>query len=171
MPLFRRETRSQLKTLVDDTIMSFQDKALTKAAAVTAALPKARKICENEYDAVVCRALEPLFNRALSRSASVYDRLPSLIDNLPLPYRIAVPPAEMAIDPDTVEDEEDAGIVWIVLHKATIAEARRNVAMRDAHIAGALTERDKVAAVVDMAAALTADEDAVLGDVLGRKAA
>jgi hypothetical protein len=171
MAKFRSLTIARLKSLVETTIAGFQDGNVSNGRIVQAALSDAREICVGDYDTVICAALSPLVRQALAKGAiPAYAAAPTLIPGLKLPYRIAVPPPEMAVDPDEA-GEEAAETTWIVLHKATIAEGRRHVAMRDAHIAGAQTERDKISAVVDMAAALTKDEEAVIGEVLGRRAA
>jgi hypothetical protein len=171
MTAFSKTTTAALKTLIKETIASFGDDPVTNAATVTKALPRARMLCEDEYDAVIAAALRPMVRSALSHSVpAAYDRAPTLLPGIELPYRIAVPAIDAEIDPDQI-DEDATGIRWLVLHRCSIAEVARNVAMRDAHIAGSLTERDRVNAVLVKARAFSSDPHAIVGDVLATVAA
>jgi hypothetical protein len=135
MRLFKRETLSKLNTLIVQTISDFGEKPLTNADAVTAALPKARKILIDEFDAVVCATIRPMVQAALAKGvAPAYAHTPVLLPGIDLPYRIAVPGTYVE------DDDEQGGIAWIVLHKATLGELRRHVAMRQGLIDGAQQE-------------------------------
>lgn len=162
--IFSKTTTAALKTLISQTIASFGDRPATNAVTLMKVLPGARKLCADQYDAVIAHALRPMVRKALSQSGPAYGRAPPLIAGVELPYRISVPPVGMIIDADAIDDE--AAIQWVVLHKATIAELARHVAMLDSHIAGVQTNRDRVYAVLQRARARTTDQSAIVGDVL-----
>ncbi|HEY2617818.1 MAG TPA: hypothetical protein VGI78_10805 [Acetobacteraceae bacterium] len=161
-------TRARLIKLLEDTIAEYGDERFTIKQLATRALPKARDICRDDFDSAICGWLKPLARRLLTKEPAHSDA-PVLLPGLALPYRIAVPSLHSAetYDPDE-DDETESGIMWIPLHMCSIAEARRNLAMRADLIEKSQVEHDRIRQVIDEAASLTEDEDAIIGELLSR---
>ena len=108
--------------------------------------------------------LLPIIRRIIpksSKTATVQPRLRGF-ENIRLPTRIAVP----SIGQERTDTDESNDIIWLELRKATITEAERNVAMRDAIAEGAQKERDLVNSVVLAARHAGGQDDSVIGVVL-----
>jgi hypothetical protein len=158
--------------LVTATIESFADRKCTVSEVAQKALPEAREICGDDYDAAITGWIKPIARR-LMRKTPGPSGVPMLLPGIVLPYRIAVPASHDMEDYEATEDDEDddergdTGIAWVPLHMATIAEGRRNLGLRWGLIQRSTTEHDRIKLVVDEAASRTEDENAIIGEVLG----
>jgi hypothetical protein len=165
-------TRARLISLIQETIRAFGDQKCTIEQVAQAALPAARGICAAYYDSAIAGWIKPIARR-LMRKTVAPSGAPTLLPGLVLPYRIAVPALrgmenyEPPDDDDEDDEEGDKGILWIPLHLCSIAEGRRNLALRLNLINRSQAEHDKIKLVVDEAASMTEDDNAIIGVVLG----
>lgn len=155
--------RAQLATIIEQAIGSFGDKAVTVRDVAKVALPKAKLLCHAEMDEWVMDRIAPMISRRL-RKYTVRDTaqdVPLLrgFEQLALPHRIAVPPLG-------TKDDEHPQTRWIVLHNATLAELRRNVAMRRELIAGSIAECELLEALVLQAERAGGDDSDSLAELL-----
>ena len=165
-------TRTRLISLVQATIAEYGDEKFTLKQLAQKALPAAREICAGDYDSAIAGWIKPIARRLMRRTPGPM-AAPTLLPGLVLPYRIAVPAVygmENYAPPDDEEDEDergDSGILWIPLHLCSIAEGRRNLALRETLIVKSQTEFDRIKLVVDAAAYRAKDDSAIIGIVLG----
>jgi len=165
-------TRARLIALVKETIRAFGDQKCTVKEVAQQALPAAREICRSDYDSAIAGWIKPIARRLMRRTIGP-SGTPTLLPGLVLPYRIAVPAVagmenyEAPEDEDDEDEQGDSGIMWVPLHLCSIAEGRRNLALRGALIAKSQTEYDRIKLVVDEAASRTEDDSAIIGKVLG----
>jgi hypothetical protein len=165
-------TRSRLIALVEETIAAFGEDKCTIRQVAQAALPAARAICANDYDSAIAGWIKPIARR-LMRMVPAPMEAPTLLPGMTLPYRIAVPAIQgmenydPPADDDEDDEEGDRSIQWIPLHMCSIAEGRRNLALRSTLIDRSQIEHDRIKLVVDEAALLADDDSAIIGVVLG----
>jgi hypothetical protein len=160
----RRQMLQRLTPIVEDTIEQFEHEPYTVDQVAQAALPLARDVCRDYLDDTTLDALLPIIRRKIPKHSShASAQLPLRgFENIALPPRIAVPPPGA----ETIAEEDADDILWVELRRARIAEAERNIGMRDAIISGAQKERDLVFAVVAAARAAGGRDGDVIGVVL-----
>lgn len=160
----RARMLTELRDICQRCLFAFGSESFTVNDVARRALPAARKICERYLDHSTLDALLPIIQRLIpKKSTSVQIQLPLKgFENIKLPWRIAVPPEGS----EQHATEEDYNIKWVELRRATVAEADRNIQMRDGLIEGAQVERDLIFAVVEAARARGAQDDDVIGEIL-----
>lgn len=159
-------SRTNLAPVIEAALATFTDKRKVTARDVAnQALPEARKLAADDFDGFVIARIIPLARKLLARTAGVreYSIQPLLrgFEDLPLPSRIAVPPD------DTTMDEDDPGMPFVLIHRVTVAELDRNIALRTRLIDGQVEERGKLVLLREQCRRAGAHDDEEIGDVLG----
>jgi hypothetical protein len=157
---------TRLNTVCKTILDSFDGKPYSMPELLTAALPDACAITREYIEDTTVDTLRAIFARLIPKrrghaGARVQPKLRGFEDIL-LPLRIAVPPPG---EEETTEEDGDS-VLWYELPDATLAQARRNVRMRDALIGGALNERNIVHAVVEAAEYAGGIDEDKIGDIL-----
>jgi hypothetical protein len=188
-PPTEREIRAQLRALIDEVARDLGERK-TVAEILHKMLPDAVELYRPLVPQAVARMLRPMIRRALGysrRSGGASAQLPLLgFEAFDMPVHLVVPPDEAleeehVPDHDFDDDEEfevneanatqetpEDHYQWVVLQRAQVKEADKNVRYRDNLMEGARKRRDLVYAVVESAREAGAGDDDVIGDVLRR---
>lgn len=151
---------ARLNAYCERMLLARGDETVTVNRLTHDALRGAEDICRADFTETVALRLRSIFRRMLQNDdAAVELPMLSSMGISALPRRIAVPP-------DDGWDEDDSSVQWPAIHKATIGQVKRNIAMRDGLIASSQMKRDKLHHLVLAAEHEGGKEDDVLFEVL-----